>query len=65
MFTSRANCGYARTAVRELTLKKKGKYARSVNVETRRSEFEKHIALPDNLFVVDRTPTLTNTGTQT
>ena len=59
MFTPialKVNCGYARTAIRELTPKKKGKYGRTVDKDKRTADFKGlfgHLSLQQEIFEKD------------
>ena len=59
MFTPialKVNCGYARTAIRELTPKKKGKYGRTVDKDKRTADFKGlfgHLSLQEEMFEKD------------
>jgi len=47
------NCSYARTAVRELTPKRKGDHGRQINTEERSTKFKQqfsNITFPQDLF---------------
>ena len=50
------NCGYARTAVRELTPKKTGKSGRKIDTNKRASDFKQlfcSFSLPEEIFLAD------------
>ena len=59
MFTPialKVNCGYARTAIRELTPKKKGKYGRTVDKDKQTADFKGlfgHLSLQQEIFEKD------------